>query len=97
MSLKKDRRNTHGENNKSSRKNIRRSKLSRMAQRRIVSTMLGALKGDVDETSATEMELAARQNLIEAQRWAFRKSPDSPLGKVIAQKLKKRRNRSVQK
>lgn len=91
LSLTRDRRNTYGENAKSSRKNIHRSKqLSHKAQRRIASIMLSGVKGEVDEANATQAEISARQKLLEYQRAAFKKKPDTPLGEVIAWQLKHR-------
>jgi hypothetical protein len=87
LSLSRDRRNVYGENAKSSRKNIRRSKqLSHRAQRRIATATLGLVKGEVDEAIVTQVELVTRQKLLQSQRKAFRKRPDTPLGAVLGRK-----------
>ena len=60
LSLKRDRRNTYGENTAASRKGIRRGKQrSHMAERRAVSLILGRLKDQVDEDHAMEADVTA--------------------------------------
>ena len=87
LSYAHDRRNTYGENQKSSRKNIPRSKqLSHQAERRVVRQVLTGSQGSVaDEAQSQVIEKGRLQNL-----WAFRKSPDTPLGEVVKDRLQKR-------
>lgn len=89
LSLKKDRRNSYGENDKSSRKNIPRSKaLSHRAVRHKASalertwTQLGKQRAECAELGA----VTPRE-----QKGTFRKSPDTPLGEVVQGKLNRRR------
>jgi hypothetical protein len=84
VSLNRDRRNTYGENDKSSRRNIPLSKQrSNQAERRAAKQPLVKLtdQTDEDEVVAVEMEVKARAVL--KRRQGFRKSPDSPLKAVI--------------
>lgn len=87
LSLERDRRNTYGENSKSSRKNIRQGKQrSHMQERRVASQSLTAIKGSTDEDAANAAESEARVRLIESKREAFRKTPDTPLKEVLERK-----------
>jgi hypothetical protein len=87
LSLKRDRRNTYGENSKSSRKSIQRGKQRRhMDERRMVVEVLGRVKGAVQEEEVTEAELLARTRIIDSRRRGFKKHPDTPLGVVLATK-----------
>jgi hypothetical protein len=92
LSYAHDRRNTYGENQKSSRKNIPHSKqLSHQDERRSVRQALIAAKGRVAGEAADEAQsLALRTAAIKKLR-AFRKSPDSPLGEVVERRLRRRR------
>jgi hypothetical protein len=81
LSLKKDRRNSYGENDKSSRKNI---PLSKALSHRKVRRKAASLEHDwerIDESTAESRELT----LVTArlQKGRFRKSPDMPLGKIL--------------
>jgi hypothetical protein len=91
LSLERDRRNVYGENAKSSRKNIPKSKrLSQRAARKAANTPLQAIKGGVREEEAIAAELASRTKQIERRGNAFVKQPDLPLGVVLRRKnLKK--------
>ena len=93
LSYENDRRNTYGENHKSSRKNIPRSKqLSHQDERRAVRQALIAAHGSVAEEVADETQSQAlRRGRIKKLR-AFRKSPDRPLGEVVARRLRWRKN-----
>jgi len=82
-----DRRNTYGENDKASRKNIplRKRKVNR-ADRRIVVTDLtelaksaGAMSQDLDD-----LDLSPRP-----RAW-FKKKPDEPLGQVLKGRIERR-------
>jgi hypothetical protein len=87
LSLERDRRNTYGENEKSSRKNIPKSKQrSHQSLRRAANSPLRAVQGAVVEDLADVAEGDSRVALIEKKRGSFRKSPDEPLGAVLARK-----------
>ena len=89
-SLTKDRRNDYGENAKSSRKNIPRSKArAKRAYRRDVHRALKNVAAPLDDASAdaSEKQIAeARVHLDE-----FRKSPDIPLAEHILKQKRRRR------
>ncbi|HEV7550697.1 MAG TPA: hypothetical protein VGP65_03390, partial [Candidatus Angelobacter sp.] len=90
LSLERDRRNRYGENSKASRKSIPRGKQRRhMDERRTVGQVVGRLKGNVQEDVATEAELLAKTRIIDSQRRGFKKQPDTPLGVVLAKKVRK--------
>lgn len=87
LSLERDRRNTYGENAKSSRKNIPLSKqASHQAERRAGNAPLMAIRGTVPEDLALDAELHSREQVIEKHREAFVKHPDTPLGTVLKHK-----------
>lgn len=91
LSLERDRRNTYGENSKSSRKNIAKGKQRRnMDERRGVVQVLGHLKGEVDDDVASEAELRAKVTIADSRNRGFRKIPDKPLGVVLARKKSNR-------
>lgn len=91
LSYEQDRRNTYGENQKSSRKNIPRSKqLSHQDERRAVRQALIAAQGDVADQVADEAQSQALRKGRVKRLKAFRKSPDSPLGEVIKRRLRRR-------
>jgi len=87
-SLEHDRRNTYGENAKSSRKNIAKGKQA--GQRRVrhaVTQDLADLRGLAPDESlmmATEHKAKATASSLEKRR--FKKVPDEPLGRVLAKK-----------
>jgi hypothetical protein len=96
LSYEHDRRNTYGENQKSSRKNIPRSKqLSHQDERRTVRQALipaqGAQGGGgvADEVADEAQSQALRKGRMKKLK-AFRKSPDRPLGEVIERRLRRR-------
>jgi len=91
QSYKNDRRNTYGENQKSSRKNIPRSKqLSHQDERRSVRQVLIAAQGSIEEEVADNAQSQALGKGRMKKLKAFRKSPDQPLGEVIKQRLRGR-------
>ncbi|WP_144441193.1 hypothetical protein [Bradyrhizobium sp. CCGE-LA001] len=96
LSYEHDRRNTYGENHKSSRKNIPRSKRrSHQDERRAVRQALLGAKGAVADESADEAHSQVlRQGRIKKLK-AFRKSPDSPLGEVVQRQLRRRMSEQV--
>jgi hypothetical protein len=87
QSYLKDRRNTYGENSKSSRKNIRRNKrhvirANRRALHQGIAPATGPNEPDVTET--VELQVARKR----PKRWT--KLPDKPLGNVVQRKLIRR-------
>jgi hypothetical protein len=97
LSYQHDRRNTYGENQKSSRKNIPRSKQnSHQEERRSVRQALIVAEGSIaDEASDEAQSQALRKGRLKKLK-AFRKRPDEPLGDVVKSRLR-RRNESKQK
>lgn len=88
LSYSRDRRNTYGENDKSSRKNIARNKRARHhAERRRESALLTAAAGPVDE-NVEELVDERVTRRPRADRW--RKVPDTQLGLYVAYRLKRR-------
>jgi HTH-type transcriptional regulator/antitoxin HigA len=93
LSLTRDRRNTYGENAKSSRKNIPLGQqLSQRAMRRAANVPLQALRGNVDDDAAVTAELQSRTGNIKKGRARFRKRPDKPLGVVLKRKASTSQN-----
>lgn len=91
LSYANDRRNTYGENQKSSRKNIPRSKqLSHQDERRAVRQALITAQGGIEDEVADEAQSQALRKGLMKKLKAFRKSPDTPLGEVIEQRLRNR-------
>jgi HTH-type transcriptional regulator/antitoxin HigA len=87
LSLQHDRRNTYGENAKSSRKNIPRSKqTSHQELRRVTNSPLQSIKGQVFEGITIEVELKSRMNSIQKSRTRFKKRPDKPLDQMLERK-----------
>ncbi|MBR0875052.1 hypothetical protein JQ633_32165 [Bradyrhizobium tropiciagri] len=91
LSYEHDRRNTYGENQKSSRKNIPRSKqLSHQDERRAVRQALIGVEGRVaDERLDDAQSQVAGKGRIKRLK-AFRKTPDTPLGEVIRRRIRNR-------
>ena len=95
QSYEHDRRNTYGENQKSSRKNIPRSKqLSHQDERRSVRQVLVAAQGRVADEVADEAQSQVLSKARTKKLKAFRKSPDSPLGEVVKRRLRRRASES---
>lgn len=89
LSYLRDRRNDYGENSKSSRKNIPRSKaLGIRAMRHAQNQALRGIVIAASEIDALEAEPRAKQE--RRRRWS--KSRDAPLGKAVARKLWRRKN-----
>ncbi|MDH0051104.1 MULTISPECIES: hypothetical protein [Comamonas] len=83
LSYAKDRRNTYGENSKSSRKNIPLSKaLDIRAERRAQESTLAKFTTAKDEDQLDAIENEVRST--KPREW--RKCPDEPLGQVLTQK-----------
>ena len=90
LSLERDRRNTYGENSKSSRKNIAKAKQRQhMDERRSVTHILGQLKGQADDDVVSQAELEVKLAIADSRNRGFKKVPDKPLGIVLARKGKK--------
>jgi hypothetical protein len=95
LSLKRDRRNTYGENPQASRKGIRRGKQrSHMEERRSVGKILSHLRESAEESEAIEADVLTKTSLVRSKLKAFKKTPDRPLGEVIKRK-KARREESL--
>ncbi|MFI6297568.1 hypothetical protein ACIBEJ_38655 [Nonomuraea sp. NPDC050790] len=80
LSYAKDHRNAYGENDKSSRKNIRRNKRApHRANRHRAHQVLEAAVGVVDEVVEEQVEERVRRR--RPKRW--RKVPDVALGEIV--------------
>ncbi|MEN3537184.1 hypothetical protein AAH991_18865 [Microbispora sp. ZYX-F-249] len=87
LSYAKDRRNDYGESDKSSRKNIARSKkLPHRANRRNANLVLEAAKGVVDEVAGA----AAEERLLTRRPKSWKKWRDAPLGEIVQDSLRRR-------
>jgi hypothetical protein len=89
LSLTKDRRNTYGENAKSSRKNIARNKV--LSHQKVRAK---AREGLSMVTSASEADADTLQSTLTTprlQKSSWRKCPDTPLGEVVKSKLVRRK------
>lgn len=89
LSYAKDCRNTYGENDKSSRKNIplRKAKVNRCFRRK-VNQVLQEISGEVDLEKAEFAENSAQS--VKREDW--KKCADVPLGKVAERKLEQRKS-----
>lgn len=91
LSLKRDRRNTDGENPAASRKGIRHGKQrSHMGERRAVNQILNQLRESAGEGEAVHADVRVKVRVVERKYKAFKKLPDVPLGEVIKRKLARR-------
>lgn len=92
LSYAKGRRNDYGENDKSSRKNIRRNKRApNRADRHREHQVLAAAVGvavDADVVEQAETKLVTKKSLWLTKRW--RKWRDAPLGEIVENKLRRR-------
>ena len=90
LSYLKDRRDAYGENDKSSRKNLARSKaFARRSNRARESLALRAATGVPDEIRAEAAEL----RLLGKRRRVKRKWPDIPLAEYVEWKVERRAER----
>jgi len=90
LSYLKDRRDAYGENDKSSRKNLARSKaFARRSNRARESLALRAATGVPDEIRAEAAEL----RLLGKRRRVKRKWPDIPLAEYVEWKVERRTER----
>lgn len=92
LSYAKDRRNTYGENDKSSRRNIRRNKrvpnrADRHRERQVLSTATGPVAA-AEVAERAEVKLLAKKSMWATKRW--RKRRDTPLAEVVEHKLRRR-------
>lgn len=92
MSYAKDRRNDYGENDKSSRKSIRRNKRTpNRSDRHRASQVLTDAAGatvDVEVAERAENALLAKKSMWYTTRW--RKWRDAPLADIVSYKLRRR-------
>lgn len=87
LSYLKDRRNTYGENSKSSRRNVaRRKRIRSREERRLGKQGLAVEGGEIDLEWADRVEA----RVIQKQRAAWTKSADEPLGVVLGYKFARR-------
>jgi hypothetical protein len=87
LSLKLDRRNTYGENDKASRKIIPRGKQRQhQNERRSAAQALLIVSGNISEDEIVDAELLAKVKVAVSKRKGFKKKPDEPLGIVLAKK-----------
>lgn len=92
LSYARDRRNDYGENDKSSRKGIRRNKRApHRANRRRANQILESAVGVVNEAAEEETE----RRLLAKRPKVWRKFPDVPLGEVIQRTLRRRIERGI--
>ena len=90
--LELDRRNAYGENAKSSRKNIPRSKQrSHQQERRVVGRILDGLAADPEPDDVFAAEGAAKAAARAQKLGGFKKEPDTSLGVIVERKLEKRK------
>jgi hypothetical protein len=87
LSLKLDRRNTYGENDKASRKTIPRGKQRQhQNERRSATQALRPISGNISEDEIADAELLAKVKVAVSRRKGFKKNPDQPLGIVLSKK-----------
>lgn len=86
LSLRKDRRNTYGENDKASRKGtpLAKARVNR-ANRHLDKQRLDESTGAASSEIAEEVEDRVKGR----RRKVWRKEPDQPLGEVLARKAKR--------
>lgn len=92
LSYARDRRNDYGENDKSSRKNIRRNKripnrADRHRERQVLSAAAGPTAA-MELAEQAEFRLLAKKSMWMTKRW--RKWRDAPLAEVLEYKLRRR-------
>lgn len=86
-SLAKDCRNRYGENDKSSRKNVRRSRAfqHRKYRHNVQQAIVNALANDVEGAEGVDDAVSV------VRRGNWEKAGDTPLGQVIADKMERRK------
>ena len=87
LSYAKDRRNTYGENDKASRKNIslRKASVNRIYRRKVNETLQ-----QVDASCDLEIAESVEVATLEIQRKDWKKTPDTPLGETVERTLERR-------
>jgi hypothetical protein len=91
LSLKLDRCNTYGENDKASRESIPRGKQRQhQNERRSVAQALHPITGNIGEDEVVDAELLAKVRTTLSKRKGFKKQPDEALGVVLAKKEARR-------
>ncbi len=87
LSYEKDCRNTYGENDKSSRKNIplRKAKANRSDRKK-----LNDILHKVEKEKDIEVIASFENEVLGVKRNQWKKSPDEPLGKVVERRLERR-------
>jgi hypothetical protein len=93
----KDRRNDYGENDKGSRKSIRRNKrvpnrADRHRERQVLSTAVGFVVA-AEQAERAEVRLLAKKSMWMTKRW--RKVRDAPLAEFVAARLRRRAERKL--
>jgi hypothetical protein len=92
LSYARDRRNDYGENDKGSRRSIRRNKaFPNRAYRKTVGDILRGAVGAADAAQAESLDVKTR----EIRRRTWRKYPDQPLGEIVARQLERRKNHAA--
>jgi hypothetical protein len=91
LSYARDRRNAYGENDKGSRKNIRRNKripnrADRHRERQTLAMAAGPVAVRIAESA--EAKLLAKKSMWMTKRW--RKCGDAPLADIVEYKLRRR-------
>lgn len=87
LSYLRDRRNNYGENEKSSRKSIRRNKRAcNSANRRRERLVLSEIEGRSTSVGAEQVE----ERLTAKRPKSWRKFPDAPLGRIVVGSLELR-------
>ncbi|MCW8883648.1 MAG: hypothetical protein OQK12_00165 [Motiliproteus sp.] len=94
LSYAKDRRNAYGENDKSSRKNIRKNKrLKARAERSSQGKLKNLSAHSLDDDYALDVEADVNAALKKKRAFGFRKMPDQSLKDHIDQQKRKGRER----
>ncbi|MFE6863861.1 hypothetical protein [Nocardia sp. NPDC057668] len=96
LSYARDRRNTYGENDKSSRKNIPRNKrVPNRSDRHHATQQLSKAIGPPNSeiASGAELSLTTKKSMWFTKRW--RKSPDTPLAEALTWRLQNRTRRGM--
>ena len=95
LSYARDRRNTYGENQKSSRKNIPRSKqIAHQEERRSARQILSSAQGEIDSDAVDRAQSETMTQSRIKRLNSFRKTPDTPLKKVVERKLRTRKTKA---
>jgi hypothetical protein len=92
LSYTRDRRNDYGENDKSSRRNIRRNKRApnrsdRHRERQVLAAAIGPVAA-VELAERAELKLLAKKSMWLTKRW--RKWRDAPLAEIVEYQLRRR-------